>query len=64
MNTSKGINNAQAIVSMLITLLPWILRMFGVDVPDVEGTGAHSSEFVISALGASGLATAEPVQKA
>lgn len=62
MGTSKGVNNAQAIVGMVMLILPWILRIFGVDVPDIQDTGTNSSELFLTGTGGVLLANAEPVR--
>ena len=63
-DTSKGVNNAQAIVGLIVTLLPWIFRLFGVDLPDIDGTSQFSTELAMSAGGAGVLANAKPIGKA
>lgn len=37
MTVSRGVENANAIVGIVLTLLPWFLRIFGVDVGDTAG---------------------------
>lgn len=37
MSKSNGVENAEAIVGLIIALLPWVLRFFGVDVSDEIG---------------------------
>ena len=36
---SKGIENTQAIIGIVMTVLPWLLRLFGVEVAEGEGIG-------------------------
>jgi len=63
-DTSKGVNNAQAIVGLIVTLLPWIFRMFGLDLPDIDGASEFSTELAMSAGGAGILAKSNPIGKA
>lgn len=37
MAVSRGVENANAIVGIVLTLLPWFLRIFGVDVGETAG---------------------------
>jgi hypothetical protein len=61
---SKGIDNAQAIVGIILTLLPWVLRIFGIDIPDIQGGSELSSELAMSVTGTGILAKSQPVGKA
>jgi hypothetical protein len=36
---SRGVENTQAIIGIVMTVLPWLLRLFGVDVDVGTGLG-------------------------
>ena len=54
---SRGIENADAIVGIILTVLPWILRIFGIDVGETAG-------LVSSGAGVALAANAKPTWRA